>query len=178
MTSNPLQSNPSKSLRYSLDELTVLLGNELPQLGHRNWVVITDAAYPLQAHPAIDTHLCADALPNILSLVLSQIEGHNHIRPQIHLDQEFHYVADSEIAGISDFRTDLMTRLQSFPHETCRHEDLIRKMDQAASMYRILLLKSISLFPYSSVFIELQCGYWNEKSEAALQATLRHHHKP
>ena len=28
---------------------------ELPLLGHRNWIVVTDMAYPLQSAPGIET---------------------------------------------------------------------------------------------------------------------------
>src|SRR5271168_1927647 len=32
-----------------------LLEQELPLLGHRNWIVIVDSAYPLQSSPGVET---------------------------------------------------------------------------------------------------------------------------
>ena len=43
---------------------------ELPLLGHRNWIVIADSAYPLQTAPGIEsTHTETDQLA-VLSVVL------------------------------------------------------------------------------------------------------------
>ena len=36
------------------------LRKELPLLGHRNWIVVADSAYPLQTAPGIET-IRADA---------------------------------------------------------------------------------------------------------------------
>ena len=36
-------------------EVSRLLATKLPALGHRNWVVVVDAAYPLQTSAGIET---------------------------------------------------------------------------------------------------------------------------
>ena len=36
------------------------LKEELPLLGHRNWIVVTDMAYPLQTNPGIKTIFAAE----------------------------------------------------------------------------------------------------------------------
>jgi len=48
------------------------LQNELPLLGHRNWIVVVDSAYPLQTAPGIET-ICADQ--NQLEVVKDVLGG-------------------------------------------------------------------------------------------------------
>ncbi len=36
----------------------------------------------------------------------------------------------------------------------------------------MLLLKTRQVIPYSSVFVELQCGYWDDRAEQALRASI------
>lgn len=64
------------------------LREDLPRLGHRNFIVIADSAYPLQSAPGIRTvHVGgtqADALQKVLALLAKQ----NHVRPIAWLDSE------------------------------------------------------------------------------------------
>src|ERR1017187_10611416 len=61
---------------------------ELPLLGHRNWIVIVDSAYPLQVSPGIETiETDADQLA-VLDFVLGAIKDSRHVRPLVHTDKE------------------------------------------------------------------------------------------
>jgi hypothetical protein len=42
-----------------------------------------------------------------------------------------------------------------------------------AAKYAVLVLKTKSALPYSSVFIELDSGYWDRKSEDNLRRDMR-----
>jgi hypothetical protein len=44
------------------------------------------------------------------------------------------------------------------------HEEIIARLDRAGKLFRILILKSTLAIPYSSVFLELDCGYWSEEA--------------
>jgi hypothetical protein len=50
------------------------------------------------------------------------------------------------------------------------HEEIISSLDRAARMFSILIVKSTMTVPYTSVFIELGCGYWNADAEARLRS--------
>ena len=49
------------------------------------------------------------------------------------------------------------------------HEELIAKLDGAAKMFRILILKTDMTLPYTSVFVQLDCGYWISDAEKRLR---------
>jgi L-fucose mutarotase/ribose pyranase (RbsD/FucU family) len=55
----------------------------LPLLGHRNWIVVADAAYPAQSNPGIETIASeADHLP-VVKATLEAIQNSKHVRANI-----------------------------------------------------------------------------------------------
>src|SRR5207248_8471139 len=53
------------------------------------------------------------------------------------------------------------------------HEDIISKLDQVGEMFRVLLIKTNMRIPYTSIFFELGCGYWDAEPENRLRAAMR-----
>ncbi len=53
------------------------------------------------------------------------------------------------------------------------HEEIISKLDQAGEMFRVLLIKTNMRIPYTSIFFELECGYWDAEPENRLRAAMR-----
>ena len=53
-----------------------------------------------------------------------------------------------------------------------RHDDIIAALDAAARRFRILVIKTPLSLPYTSVFVELGCGYWSADAEARLRAAM------
>lgn len=51
-----------------------VLREKLPLLGHRNWIVVTDMAYPLQSRPGITTLYAAEPYPEVLKEVKERLE--------------------------------------------------------------------------------------------------------
>src|SRR5207247_249426 len=58
--------------------------------------------------------------------------------------------------------------VQSLPHE-----QIISKLDEAGKTFHVLLLKTKLTLPYTSVFLQLDCGYWDAKSEKKLREAIR-----
>jgi hypothetical protein len=52
-------------------------------------------------------------------------------------------------------------------------EELISRLDEVAKTSRILMLKTTLKLPYTSVFMELDCGYWSREGEAALRERMK-----
>jgi hypothetical protein len=52
------------------------------------------------------------------------------------------------------------------------HDELIQKLDAAGEKFRVLVLKTNLTVPYSSVFIELDCGYWTPAAEKRLREKM------
>jgi len=49
------------------------------------------------------------------------------------------------------------------------HEKLIARLDEAAQVFRVLVIKTALALPYTSVFLELGCGYWNADAERRMR---------
>jgi hypothetical protein len=53
------------------------------------------------------------------------------------------------------------------------HDTVFVKMDAAAKLFSITVLKTEEVIPYSSVFIELDCAYWGGDKEQALRKLMK-----
>jgi hypothetical protein len=52
------------------------------------------------------------------------------------------------------------------------HMEIIEKLDESAKLFNVLLFKTDLTLPYTSVFVELDCGYWDGDKEARLRKAL------
>ena len=148
------------------------LADALPLLGHRNWIVVADSAYPAQARSGIETVVADGGLSEVLEEVLAQLAAARHVRPVIHLDEELLFVNEQDAPGALEFRRRLAGLLDSFTIESLPHERIIERLDEAAQTFRILVIKTSATIPYTSVFIQLDCGYWSDEAERRLRAVL------
>ena len=53
------------------------------------------------------------------------------------------------------------------------HEQIIGKLDEAGKTFKVLLIKTPLTKPYTSVFFQLECGYWNAESEKQLRNAMK-----
>ena len=148
------------------------LQKELPLLGHRNWIVVADAAYPLQTAPGIET-ICADAdQVTVVKAVLAALAQTRHVKPVIFTDAEMKFVAEKNAPGIGVYREELAELLTNQPAQVLPHEQIIGKLDEAGKTFKVLLIKTPLTVPYTSVFFQLECGYWNAAAEKDLRAAM------
>lgn len=146
---------------------------ELPLLGHRNWVVIVDSAYPLQSSSGLETiETGADQLA-VLDYVLNAAKNSKHVRPLAHIDTELAYVPESEAPGVGQYREQLKTRLAGIPVDSVLHQTLIDRLNELGKSFHVLVLKTNMTIPYTSVFLQLDCRYWSAESEARLRARMK-----
>lgn len=148
------------------------LGAALPLFGHRNWIVVADAAYPAQSKPGIETIVSGDGQLEVVQFVLDAISTCKHIRAKIYADGELAYVEDSDAPGVQDYRRRLEEALGGARVEYLPHEQIIHKLDESAEIFRILLIKTTMTIPYTSVFFELDCGYWSVEAEQRLRKAM------
>lgn len=141
----------------------------LPLLGHRNWILVVDKAYPMQSASGIETIFTGEKLIPVLKHVLSSIEKEGHVNPIIYTDKELLFIKDDLSKGVDEFKTNLSSALKSFKVETIPHDDIFTKLDSASKLFNVLVLKTDCLMPYTSVFIELDCGYWSAEREKVLR---------
>jgi hypothetical protein len=149
-----------------------LLAERLPALGHRNWIGVVDSAYPLQIAPGIEMVATGASHLVVLKTVLDAVVRAPHVRPLVRLDAEMAALPEEEAPGIEALRKKMSPLLAEAPVTTLPHGEIIERLDAAARLFRVLLFKTTLTLPYTSVFIELDCGYWSEAAEHALRQSL------
>ncbi|MFO1512971.1 MAG: RbsD/FucU domain-containing protein [Verrucomicrobiota bacterium] len=158
---------------FAADNWKEKLQKELPLLGHRNWIVVADAAYPLQTAPGIETiYVEADQL-EVVKDVIAELAKTKHVKPTIYTDAELKFVADTNAPGITAYRDGLAKVLTNQPVQVLPHEQIIGKLDEAGKTFKVLLIKTPLTKPYTSVFFQLECGYWNAESEKQLRDAMK-----
>jgi hypothetical protein len=149
-----------------------VLDERLTLFGHRNWIVVADAAYPFQSSPGIETILSGVSQQAAIKKVLARLHACRHVRPVIHVDRELALVDEKDAPGIDSYRNWLKDALKGLSVTMTPHDEIISKLDRAARMFSILIVKSNLTIPYTSVFIELGCGYWDADAEARLRSRM------
>lgn len=149
-----------------------LLSSKLPLLGHRNWIVIADSAYPSQSAPGMTTILAdADHL-DVVRQVITAIDASGHVKAKVFTDSELRFVSEQDAPGVEEFRKRLSETLQPTGVQVLDHEEIIDRLASAAMKFEILVIKTPLKIPYTSIFLELDCGYWTADAEARLRATM------
>ena len=161
----PTSPDSRPAWRATLDE-------RLPLLGHRNWIVVADSAYPWQSSAGIETIVTGQDHIAVVRGVLEAIAGSRHVRPVVHLDAELPFVAEAHAPGVTACREALTGALGELATASLPHEDIIGLLDGAGRAFRILLLKTTLALPYTSVFVRLDCGYWSAEAEEALRVAI------
>lgn len=150
---------------------------EMPLMGHRNWIAVVDSAYPLQTSPGIETIETDSVQLEVVRRVLHEVGESKHVRPVIFTDAELKSVPEDEAPGVTYYRDSLNHFLEEFNDgktevHSLPHEEIISKLDDAGKTFHVLVLKSTLTIPYTSVFIRLDCGYWTDEQEKRLREKM------
>jgi hypothetical protein len=149
------------------------LDKQLPLLGHRNWIVVADSAYPWQTAAGIETiYTDADQL-EVVNAVLNALGKTRHVEPAIYTDAELSHIPEEGAKGISEYREQLKKLFRGKKVQSLPHEQIIGKLDETGKTFHVLLLKTKLTLPYTSVFFQLDCGYWNADSEQKLREAMK-----
>jgi len=149
------------------------LATLLPLFGHRNWIVVADSAYPAQSRPGIETVVAGADQIHVVRTVIDAIAASKHVRANVYLDSELEFVGDSRAPGVANYRHELEVLLGDSTPIRLPHDQIIAKLDQSAQVFRILIIKAELIIPYTSVFFELDCGYWNAEAEQRLRERIQ-----
>ncbi|HZZ40193.1 MAG TPA: RbsD/FucU domain-containing protein [Acidobacteriaceae bacterium] len=145
----------------------------VPLLGHRNWILIVDSAYPLQYSPGIETIETGASQTEVLRDVLNAVDHSIHVRPVVFMDAELPFVPEQDAPGVSQARSELKAILGTRPVTRLPHEQLLQKVDAVSRSYKVLILKTSETVPYTSVFLQLNCKYWSDDAEARLRSAMQ-----
>ena len=145
----------------------------LSLFGHRNWIVVADKAYPQQIGQGvitIDTH---EELEHVLDYVLHSVKEAPHVVPHVYTDLELKFMDDMLMSGSENLRDEIYRLIHTYVEGDlkCLHhnKELFPKFEQVSKQFTILILKTNCTIPYSSVFLELDCGYWDADKEKKLR---------
>ncbi|HEX6802687.1 MAG TPA: hypothetical protein VF133_03330 [Terriglobales bacterium] len=148
------------------------LANELPLMGHRNWILIVDSAYPEQVGSGIET-IETNAEPlDVVRSVLGALQNSIHVRPVIFMDAELPFVSEQKASGVSAYRTQVGSLLHAYGVQSRLHQALIDEIAKDSAQYHVLILKTRLAIPYTSVFIHLDCKYWSAEDERNLRQAM------
>ena len=149
------------------------LETQLPLLGHRNWILIVDKAFPLQTTEGVSMVYAEEELLDVLEYTLGRIKENNHIRPVIYTDKELDFIDQELVPEIEDYKSSLNEVIGQSNVQVLLHDSVFVKIDQASKLFKTLVIKTNQVIPYSSVFIELDCDYWSAEKETQLRKLMQ-----
>ncbi len=148
------------------------LGEILPLLGHRNWIMIVDSAYPLQSSTGVETVETNTNQMEVTRKVLRAIDSSIHVRPIVYMDAELPFLTEKDAPGVTAYREGIKAVLGERKITSLPHEQIIAKVDEVGKTFHILVLKTTMTVPYTSVFLQLNCKYWSDEAEEQLRKTM------
>lgn len=146
--------------------------NELGYLGARNWVVISEAAFPIHSRRGLRVIQVDADIPEVLEGLEEVIEEKHHVKPRVYVTKEVGEVPYDYAPGIKAHRKDLEAALHGRETVQLDNDILMKLMNNTSKTYRVLVIKTRTALPYSSVFVELGSGYWSADSEVALRKKM------
>ena len=149
-----------------------VLEKDLHMLGHRNWILVVDKAFPEQSSPGMKyIYVEQDLLPT-LEHVLGAVDKSTHVKPIIYQDKELSFIREEQVPGIEAFRTAAAKILEGRGVNTLLHDEVFKMLDESSSLFRVLVIKTNCTLPYTSVFLQLDCSYWGAENEKMLRERM------
>jgi len=146
--------------------------NQAAQLGYRNWIVIAEASFPAHSRIGVRKVTAPVEVPEALDYVLQALERTENVRPQIYLTRELRSVENDFAPGIDELRKRLQASLHGHEPAELDQQSLLTLLEDANRSFDVLVIRTQTALPYSSVFLELKPGYWDADSESRLRERI------
>jgi len=150
-----------------------VLDIDLHLLGHRNWILVVDKAFPEQSSPGMKYIYVEQDLIPTLEYVLGALDKSTHVKPIIYQDKELSYITGEQVPGIDAFRAEAEKTLAGREVNTLLHDEVFSMLDESSSLFRVLVIKTSCTIPYTSVFLQLDCSYWGPENEEMLRELMQ-----
>jgi len=148
------------------------VNHQTSQLGYRNWIVIAEASFPAHSRTGV-SQVNADAeIPEVVDYVLNTLEQTQHVKPNIYLTREMRAVENDVAPGINEMRLQIKNSLHGHESTEIDQQSLLTLIESAQSSFNVLVIRTSTALPYTSVFLELQPGYWDDESEKELRQRI------
>ena len=142
--------------------------------GHRNWIVVADAAFPAFSESGIETIVADEDLPSVLKYVVDAIRSSKHVRATAFLDDELQFVREDDFPGSTEMKREIRGTLTGSTTSTVAHSEVLSRIADAGKTFRILFIKTNSTIPYSSVYMRLDCGYMTDEIDRKINYAVAH----
>ena len=146
--------------------------SELGHLGARNWVVIGEAAFPIQSRQGVRVIQLDADIPDVLEGIEDVIEEKHHVKPRVYVTAELESVPYDYAPGVRAYKKRLNEALHGREPMRLDNDMLMHLLNDTSKTYRVLVIKTRTALPYSTVFIELGSGYWDAESESVLRQNI------
>lgn len=111
-------------------------------------------------------------IDEVLRFVLSAIHESGHVSPNVFLDRELGFLTDDLCPGVSALRSSIRFETGQLQCSEGAHEVILEKLNMEGANYSVLVIKTNTMIPYTSVFLQLECGYWDSDREKLLRELL------
>ncbi len=148
------------------------LQQRLPVYGHRNWIIVADAAFPAYSQNGIETIVANQDLPSVLKYVAHAISSSRHVRATVFLDQELQFIDEHDYPGVSELRKKITAAFAEDQVSSIPHTEVMARINEAGKTFRILFIKTTGTIPYTSVYMRLDCGYMNDEVERKIGTAM------
>jgi L-fucose mutarotase/ribose pyranase (RbsD/FucU family) len=148
------------------------VNQQVNQLGYRNWIVVSEASFPAHSRPGTRQVISDAEVPEVVDYVLHAMEETQHVRPRIYLTREMRSVENDFAPGIDTMRENIRASLHGHEPTELDQQSLITLLESANQSYDVLVIRTPTALPYTSVFLELQPGYWDAESEDRLRERI------
>ena len=145
----------------------------MPLLGHRNWIMIVDSAYPLQSSAGVETLETNTDQMEVVRAVLAAINSSIHVRPVVYMDAELPFLPEKDASGVTAYREGIKSLFNGQAITSLPHEQILAKVDEVGKTFHVLVLKTTMTVPYTSVFLQLNCKYWSDDAEARMRKAMQ-----
>lgn len=167
ITAGCMHTGPENKWRAAVD-------SQAGQLGYRNWIVIAEASFPAHSRTGVRQVAAPVEIPEALDYVLQALERTENVRPQVYVTRELRSVENDFAPGIDDMRKRIRSSLHGHEPTELDQQSLLTLLEDANRSFDVLVIRTQTALPYSSVFLELRPGYWDADSEARLRERIEH----
>lgn len=168
----PIPQDPTANWLSKAPTWLSTVDQEVQKLGSFNWIIIAEPSFPALSRSGVTTITTPVSTTDALDGVLQTLDAHSHVRPRIHLTREASAITEHDTPGINDYRAKIKKVLNERETLTLTNNALNLLITDARKNYRILVIKTTTSLPYTSVFMELESGYWDGVSETALRKRM------
>jgi hypothetical protein len=148
--------------------------SQAAQLGYRNWIVIAEASFPAHNRSGVRQVTAPVEVPEAVDYVLQALERTENVRPHVYLTRELRSVENDFAPGIDTLRGKLRESLHGHEATELDQQSLLTLLEDANRSFDVLVIRTQTALPYSSVFLELKPGYWDADSEMRLRERIEH----